>query len=92
MDIQSFYHLSPGEFEVIYKRWTESNERDKQNSWEQIRLVCYHAIRPYMKRKTSLKKFMPLPWDNKKKIKSQEGRKRDPRRFNMLKKKYGEKI
>lgn len=90
MDIQSFYHLSPSEFNVVYKTWAEKHDRDNQNRWEQIRLVCYHAIRPYMKQKRSLKKFMPLPWD--KKSKKKEGRRRDPRRFERLKKRYGEKI
>jgi hypothetical protein len=90
MDIHTFYHLSPQEFEVIYRHWAERSDTDNRKNWEQVRLICYHAIRPYMKRSISLTKFMPLAWD--KKSKSLRSRKKDPKRFEMLKKKYGEKI
>ena len=94
MDIQSFYHLSPDEFRVVRERWAKQRDNDWKKNWEQVRLICYHSIRPYLKRSIKLNRFMPFTWDKgrKGKIRSTTGRKRDPKRFEMLKKKYGEKI
>jgi hypothetical protein len=87
MDINSFYQLSPAEFEITYSKWGEMRNADYENKWEQTRLNSFWSAAAYLK-KRNVFRFMPFPWDkkNKKKVKP---KKRDPQRVDNLKKKYG---
>jgi hypothetical protein len=97
MDIQSFYQLTPEEFEEIYTRWSELRDSEFRNSWEQTRCNSYWSIKASLKNVT-MQKFMPLPWDKTKdKSKKTKGntlgeKAHDLERFERLKKKYGSTI
>jgi hypothetical protein len=99
MDIQTFYRLSPEEFEIVYTEWSKLRNGEFENTWEQTRAIAFWSTVANLKNK-SIKKFMPLPWDNEKKKRvassqapRNDGGKRekahDPERFERLKAKYG---
>lgn len=86
MNAESFYFLSPEEFEEIYKKWSDKRDADLRTSWEQTRLICYWSIYK-LKSVMPLKSFMPLAWDG---MKDKPKKVKDPERFARLKKEYGE--
>ncbi len=94
MDIQSFYRLTPDEFEMLYDKWSELRDAEFKNRWEQTRKLCYWAGKQ-LKPNVSIKAFMPFPWDKAKdKSKKTKGNTKihDPERFERLKKEYGATI
>ena len=98
LDIQSFYQLTPDEFETVYTRWSDARDSQFRNGWEQTRMKCYYSAAPYMKSKVSAKAFMPFPWEKKgaapepgAKAKREKAVK-DPERFKALKQRYGSTI
>lgn len=95
MDIQSFYHLTPDEFEVIYKKWSEVRDSDFKNGWDQLRIISYQVYlsNQLLKNKKAMTAFMPFPWDKNKKAGIAKSKNiRDHKRFERLKNEYGENI
>jgi hypothetical protein len=93
MDIQSFYQLTPGEFEVIYSKWSEFKDAELRNGWEQTRAKCYWIAGPNLKKGITIKSFMPFSWDKIKKTRTKkQGRIHDPERFKRLQEEYGATI
>jgi len=90
MDAETFYQLSPKEFEKVFERWKNKQDEDYKERWEQIRLICYHTRMPELK-PVRLLAFMKFPWDLGRK-KGSGPVKKDPERFERLKQKYGEKL
>jgi hypothetical protein len=94
MDIQTFYRLSPDEFEIVYTEWSKLRNGEFENTWEQTRAMAFWSTIENLKNK-SIVKFMPLPWDKdktkdkSKKTKGTGEKAHDPERFERLKKKYG---
>ena len=89
MDIQTFYQLTPGEFEIIFNKWSELRDAEFRNTWEQTRFKCFYSVRPYIDKKITIKRFMPFAWDNKAKDKRKRTKVLDTKRFERLKKEYG---
>jgi hypothetical protein len=89
MDINSFYQLTSGEFEIVFNKWSDLRDAEFRNKWEQTRLQCFYSFRPYMDKKKTIKRFMPFAWDGKTKDKRKRTKVRDPKRFERLKKEYG---
>jgi hypothetical protein len=92
MDIQSFYDLTPDEFEEVYKKWAEQRDATYKNEWDQTRVIAYQVYlsNTLLKSKKTMKGFLPFPWDKNKKGKTQSIR--DPERFERLKNEYGKTI
>lgn len=86
--------MTPDEFEEVYLKWSDKREGDIRMQWETTRMVCYHTVVPYMKRKSSIKAFMPLPWEKARKSKKKKDDRpiHDEKRFEKLKAKYGNEI
>jgi hypothetical protein len=101
MDIVTFYHLTPDEFEQVYEKWSDSRDAEYKNKWEQTRLICYYAIRPNLKGNPKVTTFMKFPWEKAQgrghgaEVNASTGsagsaeKIHDPERFERLKKKYG---
>jgi len=77
------------------KRDMDATDRDiaikmfnfgKRETWEQVRLLCYHIVSPYMKKAENIKTFMPFEWDKKK---SKEAKPLTKKEFEELKKRHG---
>ena len=62
-------------------------EKNK-DSWEQTRSISYYSILPYLKKDTSIEKFMPFVWD----IPKRKNKKMTPEERNQLIKKASNKF
>lgn len=97
MDIQSFYHLTPYEFEVVYNKWNEQRDAEFKDRWEQTRKISFWTGVMNLKNKSILK-FMPFTWDNaqgtghRAQSKKKGKKVHDTKRFERLKKEYGATI
>ena len=79
MSLDDFVRLTPDEFEAVAAKISEREDERRRDGWEQARIVAKMAVSPYLKQDMSLEQFMPLPWDEKKKVKilsKEEDRKR----------------
>ncbi len=79
MSLDDFVRLTPDEFEAVAAKISEREDERRRDGWEQARIVAKIAVSPYLEQDMSLEQFMPLPWDEKKKVKilsKEEDRKR----------------
>lgn len=92
LDIETFYQLTPDEFEEIYERWAEARDSDFKNRWHQTRKICFWAAGPYMKKGSTEQSVMKFPWEKKGKSKGKTAARPDKERLNDLRTRYGDKI
>lgn len=93
MTAESFYQLTPSEFEEAYLKWSDKRDGDFKNGWLQTRKICFHVAAPYLKKGATEKSIMRFPWEEGKRGQNKtETAKPDPERLAKLKEKYGDQI
>lgn len=60
--------LTPGECNAVCEAFNEAQEQRERSAWEQTRIAAYSSVSPWMKHKGNPAKFLPLPWDGKRKV------------------------
>lgn len=88
MRLDDFERMTPDEFSVVCEAHAKTREADSRESWEQTRALAYTLSGPYMKHKTTVQRFWPLPWDEKKEKRGADrvvmSREEQKRRFEEL--------
>lgn len=64
LSYDGFYQLTPRSFTNVVNGFRNRRYEESKTSWEQTRYLFYAALKPHLKGNPSLKKLMPLPWDN----------------------------
>lgn len=62
MRIDDFCQCTPAEFAIIFEQWQLIDERTNRQSWEQTRMICWSALRPY-NNKLKPSDVMAFPWE-----------------------------
>lgn len=66
LSYDEFYSLTPRSFNNLTVGWSRKQEREKKESWEQIRMLFFGVLKPHLKRKDlTAEKLLPFPWDEK---------------------------
>lgn len=68
LGIEPDYFLDKMSFDEVIAL-LKAAEREKKESWEKVRQICFHSIAPYSKKLNSAMDVFPLPWDKKNKPK-----------------------
>lgn len=55
--------LTPKECEAVCAAYNETEETNRRDAWERMRLLACISIQPHVKKKLSPKGLLPLPWD-----------------------------
>ena len=103
MRLDDFERMTPDEFSAVceahaktreadsresWEAHAKTREADSRESWEQTRALAYTLSGPYMKHKTTVQRFWPLPWDEKKEKRGADrvvmSREEQKRRFEEL--------
>ena len=88
MRLDDFERMTPDEFSAVCEAHAKTREADSRESWEQTRALAYTLSGPYMKHKTTVQRFWPLPWDEKKEKRGADrvvmSREEQKRRFEEL--------
>ena len=88
MRLDDFERMTPDEFSAVCEAHAKTREADSHESWEQTRALAYTLSGPYMKHKTTVQRFWPLPWDEKKEKRGADrvvmSREEQKRRFEEL--------
>jgi hypothetical protein len=92
LDAETFYQLTPEEFEEVYERWAEARDSEFKNKWHQTRKICFWAAGPYMKKGSTEQSVMRFPWEKRNKTKTRITAKQDKERLEELRQRYGDQI
>lgn len=65
----AFFRLSWKEYELTLRGFFEQQDKETRRDYEVARLISYYTVAPYMKRKKTLKEFMPFEWERKRDVK-----------------------
>lgn len=57
--------MSWKEYELTSRGFFESKTQSQQHDYEVARLISYHTIAPYMKRRKTIKEFLPFEWEKR---------------------------
>lgn len=60
------------EFSAIVEAWREAEEDKAQGEWERMRTLAAICIQPHVKKKITPKQLLPMPWDKKSQIATNE--------------------
>jgi hypothetical protein len=80
---EAFWRLSWKEYELTLRGFFERQEAEARRDYEVARLVSYYSVAPYMKRKKTLKEFMPFDWEKR------EVKLPTPEELEYMSKKFG---
>ena len=91
MSLADFSSCTPAEFYEVYAHWREKEELRDRSSWEQVRVLCAHVLRPWVRKRLKAEDVFALPWDgggkpSETEVLTEEERKA---RYEAAKKRYG---
>ncbi len=77
--------MTPKEFGATYEAWNRLQTVRRQERWEQVRWMCYYAVRPYAKRGLRPADVLSFEWDGQaSKKRTKEEKEAAAKRFHEL--------
>ena len=62
---EQFWSLSWKEYELTLRGFFDKQDGQMKQQYEVARLISYYSVAPYMKRKKTLREFMPFEWEKR---------------------------
>jgi hypothetical protein len=63
MSYEDFCRLTLEEFSRVYEAYSDKSEGLYRDNWERMRMQAFIIVRPFVRNKLTLRKFLSLPWD-----------------------------